>query len=141
MRTLSAISVGIALLAIAFAANAEEEVQADPVGQLSKIEQFAFGGVGFAGTISQGEQLYNAILKRPTATADFFGITKQGTAEAKMYAFHALAHLSPDQYRKLKKSAKRSENVTTMQGCLVSEQTVGEVLDGIDEQLLQNGTE
>ena len=142
MKILAAIPMGIALLAVALSAPAEEDVKAAPITQLSKIELYAFGGIGFAGTISQGETLYQAILKRPTATADFVKIAEKGTPEAKMYALHALARLSPDQYRELKKSAKRDQKVTTMQGCLVSDQTVGDVLDGIEEQLrLQKGTE
>lgn len=140
MKILAAIPMSIALLVVALTARAEDDVKADPVTQLSKIEVYAFGGIGFAGTISQGEKLYQAILKRPTATADFVKIAEKGTPEAKMYALHALARLSFDQYRKLKKSAKRDQKVTTMQGCLLSHQTVGDVLDGIEEHL-QKGTE
>ena len=51
MKILGAILIGTALFAIALSSHAEEEVKADPVAQLSKIEHYAFGGVGFAGSI------------------------------------------------------------------------------------------
>lgn len=142
MRTGSAILIGTACLIVALATHAQEDVKTDPVTQLSMIDLYAFGGIGFAGTISQGETLYNTILKLPTAIDEFVKISEKGTPEAKMYALHALAHLSPDHYRELNKSAKRDQKVITMQGCLIGEQTVGDVLDGIDEQIqLQKGTE
>ena len=137
MRIQGAILIGTAYLVVALTSHAQKDVKIDPATQLSKIEQYAFGGVGFAGTISQGEKLYNAILELPTAVDDFVRINEKGTPEAKMYALHALARLSPVQYRELKKSAKRDQKVITMQGCLIGEQTVGDILDGIDEQLLK----
>jgi hypothetical protein len=35
-----------------------------------RTDRFAFGGVSYAGVISQGEKDYRAVLSRPTALAD-----------------------------------------------------------------------
>lgn len=56
------------------------------VERLTKVEIFAFGGVGYAGTTSPGEKDYKAILSRPTALADFEQLYSSGNAMAKAYA-------------------------------------------------------
>ena len=141
MKALGTIlTLGIALLAMPFSAHTMDDDKLDAVEQLRGIKLYAFGGIGFAGTISSGEKLYQEILQRPTATVDFAKVAEKGTPEAKMYALHALARLSPDHYRKLKKTTNREQKVATMQGCLMMEQTVGDILDGIEEQV-QKGTE
>lgn len=144
MNILAAIPLSLALLVMASSAHAERDQAAepDPVSQLKKIDHYAFGGIGFAGTTSQGEKLYNEVMQRATATDDFADIADTGTPEAKMYALHALARRSPEKYRQLKKSAKRNQKVATIQGCLAGESTVGTLLDEIEEQLQRDkGTE
>jgi hypothetical protein len=44
---------------------------ADPLQTLSSIHDFAFGGIGVAGTTSEGEVVFREIYNRPSAKEDF----------------------------------------------------------------------
>jgi hypothetical protein len=58
--------------------------RSDPiVDRMAEVNLFAFGGVGFAGVISEGERDYRLILSRPSAQADFEKLFAVGTLEAK----------------------------------------------------------
>ena len=66
----------------------------EAVERLVKVEIFAFGGVGYAGTISPGEKDYKAILSRPTALANFEHLYSSGNAMAKAYALVGIHNLN-----------------------------------------------
>ena len=105
----------------------------DPVAKLRKIEIYAFGGVGIGGTTSEGENLYRKVYARKSAKADFISIADKGTIEAKMYALHALARISPGEYEDRKETLDLDQKVTCMSGCIVFEQPVKAVLAQIPE--------
>jgi len=54
-----------ALLLTVAVAQAAEPFEA-VFNRLAKVERFAFGGVGYAGQISQGQKDYEIILSRPS---------------------------------------------------------------------------
>ena len=71
---------------------------ADPLQTLSSIHDFAFGGIGVAGTTSEGEVAFREIYNRPSATADFLKLLNSGNPQAKCYALVALRSLDPQIY-------------------------------------------
>jgi hypothetical protein len=86
--------------------------------KLAAIETFALGGVGYAGTTSEGEELIRKTLSKDGAIAIFLSLLENGTPEAKLYALWALRKLngraskaSFDEYRNL------STRVNRMSGC------------------------
>lgn len=114
-------------------ADAEE----DPITGLSKIEIYAFGGVGFGGTTSEGEIFYDKILSKSTARTDFVTIAETGTVEAKLYALHALAQIAPADYARFKKDLRPNTPVTHMVGCDIGETPTSTILLGIEKAAKQ----
>jgi hypothetical protein len=90
----------------------------DEVQALGKATLFAFGGVGYAGTISPGEKLYRKVLESPQALLYFRMIVVQGTPEAKLYALCGIHTLDKERFEGHATSLKKADpTVTTMSGC------------------------
>ena len=101
--------------------------------RLAKVEIFAFGPVGYAGTTSTGEKDYKVVLSRPTALADFERLYSSGNAMAKAYALVGIRNLSPERFRVLAEPMRNSkEQVATMHGCIVSRESFGAVVKQIE---------
>ena len=106
------------------AVSAADAESVPPEVELAKIGQYAFGGVGFAGTTSKGETLYVRILGEEGAEAKFVEVFEKGTPEAKAYALSGLQKLGSDQYEKLKAQfLKENPQVNSMTGCVISKAT------------------
>jgi hypothetical protein len=110
---------------------------AQPVDQaferLAKVGLFAFGRVGFVGTISTGEKDYKVILSRPTALADFERLYSSGNAMAKAYALLGIRDVNPERFRALAEPMRNSkEQVTTMHGCIMSRESFGAIVMQIE---------
>jgi hypothetical protein len=71
---------------------------ADPMKELASIHDFAFGGIGYAGTTSRGELAFREILRRPSTEKDFIDLLASGNAQACCYALVALHSLNPKTY-------------------------------------------
>ncbi len=107
----------------------------DAIVRLLKAGQFAFGGVGFAPTISDGEKAYNEIVASPTAKGDFEKAFHYGTPVAKAYALVGLFQLDRAKFDALSAEfRKQNATVSTMTGCVVSPikatQVVNEIATG-----------
>ena|SRR5579872_657484 len=116
-------------------AVAQTNTAPDPdFDRLVKVHMYAFGGVGFAGTISQGEKDYRAILARPTALADFERLFAAGTPEAKAYALVGIHALDPDKFEELARSVRDSNlELQTAEGCILSKKRLSSVIDGMKQ--------
>jgi len=94
---------------------------ADPLQTLSSIHDFAFGGIGVAGTTSEGEVAFREIYDRPSATDDFLKLLNSGNPQAKCYALVALRGLNPQVYSsKIEEYKKDKTTVTTIGGCMIA---------------------
>jgi hypothetical protein len=90
-------SLGMMLIATASIGSAHNP----PVRRMLVINNFSFGPVGFGtGKTSEGENLYNKILKSPTALEDFRYIWKHGTPEARAYALTAFWKLDRAEFER-----------------------------------------
>lgn len=95
---------------------------------LAEVEEFAFGGVGVAGIESQGEGFFRGELEQPNAVETFKKILAQGTSAAKLYALCGIRLLSEKDFDAAAAPLMKSnETVTTMRGCMVSKERVGEL--------------
>ena len=63
---------------------------AAPIDQLRSVAYFAFGGVGVAGTTSQGEVAFRQILQGPAANEKFLRLLETGNPQGKCYALVGL---------------------------------------------------
>jgi hypothetical protein len=101
--------------------------------RLAKVERFAFGGIGYAGVISQGEKDYRAILSRPSAMVDFERLLSVGSPQAKGYALVGIRALDLDRFKELSHSLHDSkEGLLTERGCIVSHESLRTVLNRIE---------
>lgn len=117
---------------------------ADPVRKLATIHDFAFGGVGFAGTTSEGEAAFGEVMGRKTAEADFVALLDSGNVQARCYALVGLRLLNPAAFStKVKRFEKDKTAVSTMAGCMIAQQPMVSVVANIsagryDEQAKRN---
>jgi hypothetical protein len=102
--------------------------------QLSNINCFAFGGVGYAGTISPGEVAFHAVLESTNALELFEAILANGTGEAKMYALCGVRRLDPKAFDDFARALKDADpKVRTMSGCLATEENASAVIKRIGD--------
>ena len=120
------------ILLVLFCASrvlADDTVEA-AVNRLSTVEQFAFGGVGYAGVTSKGETDFKFVLgqPKPTALNAFEKLYTTGNPQGKSYALAGLKKLAPERFAELVPTlAKSTEEVEVMRGCIVSHEPLPEV--------------
>jgi hypothetical protein len=121
----------IALLLCAGKVSANDS--SDPLlDHFARISVFAFGPVGYAGVISQGERDFRRIRSRPSARGDFENLLAVGNRQAKAYALVGLRELDPKSFKKLASSLGRStEDVVGETGCIGSHQPLRSVIKRI----------
>jgi hypothetical protein len=95
---------------------------------------FAFGGVGFAGVISQGEVDFKTVLSQSSsdALAAFETLYATGNPQAKAYALSGIKKLNPARLKVLLASSAKDE-VKVMRGCIVSHESLHDVAKQIDQ--------
>ena len=99
---------------------------------LISAHSFAFGRIGAAGTISDGEFAIRAILKSPDAPQLFKTAYAQATAEGELYALCGIHATSPDSFDDYA-SPLRSEtrNVKTLSGSISTNEPIADVVQRI----------
>ena len=89
---------------------------------LSKIDLFAFGPIGFAGTTSEGELALRELMAKPDRKTRLDALLKKGSPEAKCYAIAAYKLLDQKKHRELlQKFANDKTDVTIQGGCIRSD--------------------
>ena len=110
--------------------------------KLSKTPVFAFGGIGFAGTKSEGEIAFTQIFHAASAEDDFIRMLKTGNPQAKCYALVGLRLKNRGLFAEQVRSFLSSkEQVQTASGCIWMKVTLSSVAAGIqrgnyDERVL-----
>ena len=101
---------------------------------LSEIRLFAFGGIGFAGTTSEGEVAFNNVMASKTGAADFAQILKTGGPEAQCYALVGLRLKDRPAFdEQVKHFATSKQEVQTCAGCMMSKQPMSSVVANIQK--------
>jgi hypothetical protein len=100
---------------------------------LRKTGTFALGGVGVAGTMSEGERALREILKRSDAATRLENMLPQASAAGQLYALLGLRARDRDTYqRALAKYSQRKSSVRTMRGCSLQDEAFGALIKQID---------
>lgn len=100
---------------------------------LADTREFAFGGVGVAGTTSAGELAFREVLKSPTAKADFAALTDGPNAPGRCYGLVGLRAVDPIAYRaRIDRFRKDNTEVKTIAGCTIFTQPMSAVVVNID---------
>jgi hypothetical protein len=104
--------------------------------KIAAVKVFAFGGVGFVGTISEGEKLFVAIMSQPPDVAmdTFEKVLAAGNPEAKGYALVGIRQLDQRRFKAILDSIRGSrEKALTESGCIIEERALSRIAKDIDE--------
>ena len=105
-----------------------------PEVSLSLCSSFSFGGIGVAGTMSQGERALREILKESDAVARLEGLLPQASPAGQLYAFVALRKHDQAAYqRALEKFRANDAEVKTARGCMLSQESFRDLVKEIEK--------
>jgi hypothetical protein len=105
---------------------------ASPVDQLRSISHFAFGGVGVAGTTSEGETAFMEVLAGASAKADFERLLKTGNPQGKCYALVGLRAVDVKLFEAKVVAFEHDQTpVNTIGGCIVATLRMNSVVANI----------
>jgi hypothetical protein len=106
----------------------------EAVETLAHIPLFAFGGIGIAGTTSNGEAAFHNVFESRNAAADFAQILKTGTPQAQCYALVGLRLKDRAAFdEQVKRFASSKQEVQTCAGCMMSKQPMSSVVANINK--------
>jgi hypothetical protein len=121
----------IAMLSLQRTVHAAIASEADSI--LRKSGAFALGGVGVAGTMSEGERALRELLKQPDAVVRLEHMLPDASAPGQLYALLGLRLRDREAYqRALAKYGQRDVTVQTMRGCIVQQEHFTTLVKQID---------
>jgi hypothetical protein len=142
MKTLlNTLIAGIVLSQLNISATTSSENSA--VRDLAAAKSLAFGGVGVAGLMSEGERNLRAVLARPDASQQLQAALAHATPAGKLYILVGLRRCDRAAYEKLFDSlARPNDDIEVVRGCMISKkpfrQLVSQIQDGrFDDYLSQ----
>jgi hypothetical protein len=102
------------------------------VEKLEKTPLFAFGGIGDAGTTSEGEIAFHTLFSSKSAESHFGRVLKSGNPQAKCYALLGLRLKNRVVFNEQVKSFIASkQGVQTCSGCSMMKQRMASVVASI----------
>ncbi len=100
--------------------------------KLSSAPFFAFGGVGYAGSISQGEKAFREMCASSNALPLFKAALTNENPSARIYALCGIRTLDPKSFDQLAKPlVDANPSVLVMSGCMLSEEPASKVVSRI----------
>jgi hypothetical protein len=116
---------------VSVAATSENSAAHD----VAAAKSFAFGGIGVAGLMSEGERNLRAVLERPDASQQLLTALSHPTPAGKLYILVGLRRCDRAAYQKVFDSlARPNDDVEVARGCMISRepfrQLLSEVQDG-----------
>ena len=134
MKTLIIMLIaGIVLPQLGVSAGSSSENSA--IRDLAAAKSLAFGGVGVAGLMSEGERNLRAVLDRPDASQQLQAALTHATPAGTLYILVGLRRCDRAAYQKVFDSlARPNDDVEVARGCMISRepfrQLLSEVQDG-----------
>jgi hypothetical protein len=133
MKTLSVtLIMGIMLSQadISLAATSENSATRD----LAAAKSFAFGGVGVAGLMSEGERNLRAVLDRPDASRQLQAALTHATPAGELYIVVGLRRCDRAEYQKIFASLPRpNADVEVARGCMISREPFRQLFSQIQD--------
>lgn len=128
--------LALSLLAASLAQAAElpAEYYDQDVQRLIKTDFFAFGGIGFAGSTSEGEVAFGRIVRKKEAIRYILAAFEHGSDCSRCYALVALRESSPEFYRSALAWLRKHppKKIKTMSGCIIRDDESDAVINAID---------
>jgi hypothetical protein len=101
---------------------------------LAAAKLFAFGGVGAAGIMSEGERNLRAVLGQSDASQQLQAAFGHATPAGELYILVGLRRCDPAAYQKVIDSvARRNDDVEIARGCMISREPFRQLLSQIRE--------
>ena len=101
---------------------------------LAAAKSLAFGGVGVAGLMSEGERNLRAILERSDASQQLQAALAHATSAGKLYILVGLRRCDRAAYEKVFDSLGRpNDDVEVVRGCMISKEPFRQVLSQIQD--------
>ena len=124
---LSTIAVLIVLVPCA------QSEQSTPGATLRKTELFALGGIGVAGTMSEGERALREVLKESDVAARLEKLLSDASPAGQLYALLGLRLRDRAAYeRALGKLRTNDAKVQTARGCILQQESFGDLIKQIE---------
>ena len=133
MKTLIVMLIaGIVLSQLGISAGSSSENSA--VRDLTAAKSFAFGGVGVAGLMSEGERNLRVVLERPDASQQLQAALAHATPAGTLYILVSLRRCDRAAYQKVFDSvARSSDDVEIVRGCMISKEAFRQLLSQIQD--------
>jgi hypothetical protein len=110
-----------------------------PVRDLAAAKSFAFGGIGVAGLMSEGERNLRAVLERPDASQQLQAALAHATPAGELYMLVGLRHCNRAAYQKVFSSLPRpNDDVEVARGCMISREPFRQLLSQIQDGRFDN---
>jgi hypothetical protein len=104
-----------------------------PAAPLWKAGSFAMGGIGVAGTMSEGERALRQILREPDAASRLESMIPNATPAGKLYALLGLRVRDRAAYaRALEVCRPTDTKVETARGCMLGQESFHDLVKEID---------
>ena len=132
MKTLVIVLIaGIVLSPLGIAVATSEN---SAVRDLAAAKSLAFGGVGVAGLMSEGERNLRAVLERPDASQQLQAALAHARPAGTLYILVGLRRCDRAAYQKVSDSLARPGNdVEVVRGCMISKQPFRQLLTQIQD--------
>jgi hypothetical protein len=101
---------------------------------LAAAKSFAFGGIGVAGLMSEGERNLRAVLRLSDASQQLQVALAHATPAGELYILVGLRHCDRAVYQKVVDSlARPNDEVEVARGCMISREPFRRLLSDIQE--------
>ena len=128
---------GIALSQLNNSVAASSENSA--IRDLAAAKSLAFGGVGVAGLMSEGERNLRAVLEHPDAAQQLQAAFARATPAGKLYILVGLHRCDRVAFQKVFDSVGRpNDDVEVVRGCMISKKPFPQVLSEIQDGRFDN---
>jgi hypothetical protein len=131
MKTLAIVliaSIALAQFGVSLAGASQNSAARD----LAAAKMFAFGGIGAAGIMSEGERNLRAVLQQSDASQQLQAAFAQATPAGKLYVLVGLRRCDPAAYQKVIDSVARpNDDVEIARGCMISREPFRQLLSQI----------
>jgi hypothetical protein len=123
---------GIVLLQVNISAAASSENSA--ARDVAAAKSLAFGGVGVAGLMSEGERNLRAVLAQPDASQQLQAALVHATPAGKLYILVGLRRCDRAAYQKVFDSLDRpNDDVEVVRGCMISKEPFRQALSQVQD--------
>jgi len=106
---------------------------------LEKTSLFALGGIGVAGSMSEGERALREVLKEPDVAARLEKMLSDASPAGQLYALLGLRFRDRAAYeRALEKLRTTNAKVQTARGCILQQESFGDLVKEIERGQYDN---